>query len=118
MMDDQAARFAVLLEDVDRKLGVMAEAIAVQDARWKRLESKFDGLESRMGEITVEIRELNRTVSQLVIKVDKLEGFAADAGPRLVRIEDQLSLNKPLPRRDATRAEPSKHHRRKPAKRT
>jgi predicted nuclease with TOPRIM domain len=153
MMDEQGTCFAVLLEDVDRKLGVMAEAIAAQRTDSKTLQSNFEGLESRFSEMTFEMKELKKTVSDVATKVDrldtfateagprlkrlegkvdrlegkvdKLEGkvdnldtFATEAGPRLVRIETHLALPAPASRRETTSPMPSKHHRRKPAKRT
>lgn len=146
MMDEQGTRFAVLLEDMDRKLSVVAEAVAAQAADSRALKSNFERLESRFGDMTFEMGELNKTVSQIATKVDRLEAFATDAaprlqrlegkvdklegkvdkleafateaGPRLVRIETHLALPAPPSRRETTRPLPSKHHRRKPAKRT
>ena len=125
MMDEQATRFAVLLEDMNRNLGVLAEAVAVLDADSKALKTNFEGFASSFGEMTFEMRELKQTVSQVSTKVDKLEGkvdkleaFATEAGPRLVRIEAHLALPAPSSRRETTSPLPSKHHRRKPAKRT
>jgi len=131
-MDEQATRFAVLLEDMNRNLGVLAEAVAVLDADSKALKTNFEGFASSFGEMTFEMRELKQTVSQVSTKVDKLEGkvdklegkvdkleaFATEAGPRLVRIEAHLALPAPSSRRETTSPLPSKHHRRKPAKRT
>src|SRR5882672_5474501 len=125
MMDEQATRFAVLLEDMNRNLGVLAEAVAVLDADSKALKTNFEGFASSFGEMTFEMRELKQTVSQVSTKVDKLEGkvdkleaFATEAGPRLVRIEAHLALPAPSSRRETMSPLPSKHHRRKPAKRT
>jgi predicted nuclease with TOPRIM domain len=139
MMDEQGTRFEVLVEDMGRQLRAVAEAVAAQAADSKALKSNFERLDSRFGEMTFEVRELNKTVSQVATKVDrldafatdaaprlerleskvdKLEAFATDAGPRLVRIETHLALPAPPSRRETTRPLPSKRHRRKPAKRT
>jgi hypothetical protein len=140
MMDEQVTRFMVLLEDMDRKLGTVAEAVASQGEKLTRLEHKLDRrideLDVKFMGIAIEIRtkvdKLGTKVDELGTKVDKLEVFATDAGPRLERlevfatdagprlerIEDHLALNQPLPRNEPTRTTPSKQHRRKPAKRT
>jgi outer membrane murein-binding lipoprotein Lpp len=147
MMDEQVTRFTVLLEDMDRKLGAVAEAVASQGERLTGLEHKLDRrideLDVKFMGIAIEIRtkvnELGTKVDKLETKVDKLETkvdklevfatdagprlerlevFATDAGPRLERIEDHLALNQPLPRNEPTRTTPSEQHRRKPAKRT
>jgi outer membrane murein-binding lipoprotein Lpp len=126
MMDEQGARFAVLLEDMDRKLGLLAEASASHGEKLTSLEhtlnQRIDQLDVKFVGMAIEIRtkvnELGTKVDKLETKVDKLEVFAIDAAPRLERIEHHLALNKPLPRHETTRTAPSKHHRRRPAKRT
>jgi phage shock protein A len=139
-MDEQENRFAVLLEDMDRKLGAVAEAVASQgekltglehklDRRIDELDVKFmgiaielgtkvDRLETKVDGLETKVDRLETKVDKLETKVDKLEVFATDAGPRLERIENHLALDKPVPRSEATRTTPSKQHRRRPAKRT
>jgi len=142
-MDEQGTHFAVLLEDMGRRLSAVAEsnqAVAAALADMKHdFSRRFDEIDVKLVGMTFEMRDLKAEVSTLGGKVDKLEGkvdkleefakdtaprlerietFAIDAGPRLERIENHLALNKPLPRPETTRTAPSKPHRRKPAKRT
>src|SRR5579872_3997953 len=90
MMDEQRTRFEVLLEDANRNFGALAEAVAAQAADLKALKSNVEHLDARFGEMTFEMRELKKTVSQVSTKVDGLEAFAADAAPRLERIETKV----------------------------
>jgi chromosome segregation ATPase len=115
MMDEQGTRFAVLLEDMGRKLSVVAEsnqAVAATLADMKHdFNRRFDEIDVKLVGMTIEMRDLKAEVSRLGGKVDKLEEFAKDTAPRLERIETKLdSLT--------TRTVPSPPHRRKPAKRT
>jgi predicted nuclease with TOPRIM domain len=143
MMDEQGTRTAVLLEDMDRRLKAVAESTGAVAAALADLKDtfsrRFDALDVRSVGMTTDMRDLKAEVGTLGIKVDRLEGkvdklegkvdklegkvdkleaFATDAAPRLVRIETHLALPAPSPRRETTRPGPSKHHRRKPAKRT
>jgi hypothetical protein len=136
MMDEQGTRTAVLVEDMDRRLKAVAEstgavAAALADLkdtfsrRFDALDVKFVGmtieirdLKAEVGTLGTEVGTLGTEVGTLGTKVDRLEAFASEAGPRLVRIETQLSLPASPPRRKPTRPTPPTHHRRKPAKRT
>jgi predicted nuclease with TOPRIM domain len=136
MMDEQGTRFAVLLEDMDRKLSVVAEAVVSHDKKLidieRTLNQRMDELDVKVVGIAVEMRELKAEVGKLGTKVDHLEGkvdhlegkvdhleaFAIEAAPRLERIESHLALPQPLPRREPPRPAQSKHHRRKPTKRS
>ena len=135
MMDEQATRFEVLLEDMQRQVKAVAEsnqAVATALAEMKHdFTRRFDQLDVRFVGMTIEMRDLKVEVGTLGGKVDKLEGkvdklegkvdkleaFASDAGPRLVRIESHLALPAIPPRRERTKLTPSKQHRRKPMKR-
>jgi chromosome segregation ATPase len=117
MMNEQGNRLEAMFEDMTRQLGVMAEANAVHNERYQKIESRLDGIEARLGELTFEVRGLRADVGKIEGKVDKLEAFASDAGPRLVRIETHRALPAISPRQDKARLAPSKPQRRKPLKR-
>ncbi len=120
-LDDIDVKIVVLTVEV-RELKTRVDQLEVRfdqlEARFDRLETRFDQLETRFDQLETRFDGLETRFDRLETRFDKLEAFAADAGPRLERIETHLKLNKPLPARDATRAEPSRHHRRKSAKRT
>ncbi len=143
MMDEQRTHDRALLEDMDRKLSMVAEstqAVAAMLADVKAdFSRRFDELDVRFVGMTIEMRDLKAEVGTLGGKVDNLEAFAkdaaprleqlegkfghletfaAEAGPRLVRIETHLALSALPPRRGTTKPTSSKHHRRKPTKRT
>ena len=105
MMDEQGSRFAVLLEDVGRKLSMVMESNHVLAAALADMKAdssrRFDEIDVKLVGMTIEMRDLKADVGTLGGKVDKLEGkvdklegkvdkleeFATDAGPRLMRLE-------------------------------
>jgi chromosome segregation ATPase len=94
MMDEQGTRFEVLLEDMKTHLSAVAEsnhALAAALADMKADSSRrFDEIDVKLVGMTIEMRDLKAEVGTLGGKVDKLEAFASDAGPRLVRLEGKV----------------------------
>lgn len=66
MMDEQATRFAVLLEDMDRKVSAVAEsnqAVAAALADMKHdFGRRFDELDVKLVGMTIEMRDLKAEV--------------------------------------------------------
>ena len=98
MMDEQGTRVAVMMEDMDRKLGVLAESVQVVTAklaelkddcirRFDHIDARFVGMSIEMRDLKTEVGTLGSKVDRLEVKVDRLEAFANDAGPRLERLE-------------------------------
>jgi chromosome segregation ATPase len=115
MMTEELARFAVMLEDVQRNMKVMAEAHVDQRERSERNEAKldwlvtrvdglemtvkvsaretrerFDKLETKVDNLETKFDKLETKVDRLETKVDKLEVFASDAQGRLQKVETKL----------------------------
>jgi predicted nuclease with TOPRIM domain len=112
-MHDLKAEVGTLGGKVD-KLEVAVDKLEVAV---DKLEGKVDKLEGKVDKLEAFASDAGPRLVRLEGKVDKLEAFATDAAPRLVRIETHLALPAPRPRRETARRGPSKHHRRKPAKR-
>jgi hypothetical protein len=122
MTNEQENRAVVLMEDMDRKLGAVTESVQSVAAMLAEVKDdfirRFDHIDAEFVGMKIEMRDLKAEVGTLGSKVDRLEVFASDAGPRLVRIETHLALPALPPRQDKAKLAPSKTpHRRKPLKR-
>ena len=77
MMDEEQTRNSVMLEDLDRSVRLLAEAIAAQSERFDGMErtfnKRFDKLETEVAGIAIAIREVKTQVDPLEGKVDHLE---------------------------------------------
>jgi phage shock protein A len=144
-LDAFATDAAPRLERLEGKVDRLEGKVDRLEGKVDRLEGKVDRLEGKVDRLEGKVDKLEGKVDRLEGKVDKLEAFASDAGPRLVRleafatdaapqlerleaftlgaaprlvrIETHLALPAVSPRKEMTRPRPSKHHRKKPAKR-
>jgi chromosome segregation ATPase len=94
MMTEELARFAVMLEDVQRNMKVMAEAHVDQRERSERNEAKLDGLVTRVDglEMTVKVsaRETRERFDKLETKVDNLETKFDKLETKVDRLETKV----------------------------
>ncbi len=122
---DMRADFTRRFDELDVRFVGMQIEMRDLKAEVGTLGGKVDNLEAfakeagpRLERVEVFASEAGPRLERLEGKVDNLEVFASEAGPRLERIETHFALPVLPPRRETTSVTPSKHHRRKPTKRT
>jgi uncharacterized protein YjbJ (UPF0337 family) len=106
------------MRDLKAEVGTLGIKVDRLEGKVDKLEGKVDKLEAFATDAAPRLVRLEAFATDAAPRLVRLEAFATDAAPRLVRIETHLALPAPSPRRETTRPGPSKHHRRKPAKRT
>jgi hypothetical protein len=119
-MSEEYARVAVLLEDLQTQVRLVAENQIAMGQRMDRMETRFDVLDMNVGILTLRFDGLEKRFDGLEKRFDGLEtkfdGFAGDTQRRLQRIETHLELNGSS-RHEGTRPAPPKP-RKKTSKRT
>jgi predicted nuclease with TOPRIM domain len=137
-LDVRLVGMSIEMRELKGEVGQLGGKVDKLEGRFDKLEGRFDTLEGRFDTLEGKVDKLEGKVDTLGGKVDKLEAFASDAGPRLVRVEGKvdtleafatdagprlvriethLALPALSPRKATTRPGPSKPHRKKPAKR-
>ena len=81
--DEERARFAVLLERIETKVGAIADGHGALDVKMDRIERKVDGL----GE---EVALLKAGVSKMDARLGRVEGRLDHVDTRLGRVEARL----------------------------
>lgn len=92
-MDEDRARFEVLLEQIQSDFRVFGEKQNAMADQLQSTNERLDRIATKVDRLEIKVDVIDKRVGNLETKVDKLEVFAGDAQQRLGRIEAHLQLN-------------------------